>query len=401
MSNVDVVVIGAGPAGVSAAITLARAQRSVVLIDKATFPRDKICGDGLTASALRQMEELGLDPGGIVSWLPVGDMTLRSPWGREFDFPLPRDRGSYAAVATRFDLDAALVELAIKEGVDVRQGNAVVAVKHTNEGVRVSAAGLDPFNARFAVAADGMWSPTRKLLGATIPGYRGEWHAFRQYFADVGARASRELYVSFERDILPGYFWSFPLPDGRANVGFGIKRGGKHSIQDMKALWADLLERPHIRLVLGDQATPLDTHRAWPIPARIDDIEASSRRVLFVGDAVAACDTMTGEGIGQALETGRMAVETMLAGWDDPDQVGANYRAALDRAMVADHKMSAALVRALQHRKGAETAIRVAGMSRWTRRNFGRWLFEDYPRALVLTPRRWRRGALHQPGAFR
>ena len=68
---------------------------------------------------------------------------------------------------------------------------------------------------------------------------------------------------------------------------------------------------------------------------------------------------------------------------------------------MADHKMSLFLVRALRHRKGARTAVRVAGATSWTRRNFARWLFEDYPRAVIATPRRWHRGMFSGPGAYR
>ena len=76
------------------------------------------------------------------------------------------------------------------------------------------------------IGADGMWSPLRKALGLRVEGYRGEWLAFRQYYANVGERAGQELFVWFEPDLLPGYAWSFPLPGGQANVGFGIQRGG-------------------------------------------------------------------------------------------------------------------------------------------------------------------------------
>jgi flavin-dependent dehydrogenase len=255
-----------------------------------------------------------------------------------------------------------------------------------------------------------MWSPTRKLAGADAGApaaepYLGEWHAFRQYFTGVGPRAATELFVWFEPDLLPGYAWSFPLPGGGANVGFGIARdGGKvERVQDMKALWPALLARPHIAEVLGAGATPESPHKAWPIPARIDRIARHAGRVLFVGDAVAADDVMTGEGIGQALLTGILAAEAILAGdgaGTDPAAVTARYDAAVDRALVADHRMSALLQRALQHRKGARVAVRLAGATAWTRRNFARWLFEDYPRAVVLTPRRWRRRLFTGPGAF-
>ena len=118
-----------------------------------------------------------------------------------------------------------------------------------------------------------MWSPLRNALGAFEPGYLGDWHAFRQYFTGVGPRAAGDLWVWFEADLLPGYAWSFPLPDGRANVGFGIQRdAGIDRVQDMKAMWPDLLARPHVRDVLGDDAEPEAPHRAWPIPARVDRV---------------------------------------------------------------------------------------------------------------------------------
>ncbi|HEX6567780.1 MAG TPA: FAD-dependent oxidoreductase, partial [Acidimicrobiales bacterium] len=268
MTSTDVVVVGAGPAGAAAAIALARAGREVTLVDRARFPRDKICGDGLTTGALRLLERLGLDPGAVPSWQPVADVVVRGPAGHEVTFPLPRGRGTYAAVARRADLDAALVDRARTAGVKVLDGHACTAVTQGDDGVAVAVEGVGDVGAGFAVAADGMWSPVRKHLGLATPGYRGEWHAFRQYFADVGPRAASELFVWFEPDLLPGYAWSFPLPGGRANVGFGIQRGGRVArVQQMAAIWPDLLARPHIRAVLGDAARAEAPHRAWPIPA--------------------------------------------------------------------------------------------------------------------------------------
>ena len=402
MRSADVIVVGAGPAGAATAVTLADAGRDVVVLDKARFPRDKICGDGLTAGALRLLEGLGLDPATVPSWQVVDDVVVRGPSGHEVTFPLPRDRGTYAAVARRTDLDAALVERARAAGAKVLDGHACTAVVEGDDEVTVSVEGVGDVSAEFLVAADGMWSPVRKHLGLATPGYRGEWHAFRQYFTDVGPRAASELIVWFEPDLLPGYAWSFPLPGNRANVGFGIQRGGKVGrVQDMAAIWPDILTRPHVRAVLGDAARPESPHRAWPIPARIDDAVLTGRRTMFVGDAATATDPLTGEGIGQALLTGVLAAESVLAHGPDAATVTQAYRTQAVRALVADHKMSMLLVRAVRHRKGVRIGLRVAGATGWTRRNFGRWLFEDYPRAMVVTPRRWHRGMLSAPGAYR
>jgi geranylgeranyl reductase family protein len=401
--HVDVAVVGGGPAGAAAAIELSRAGRRVAVIDKATFPRDKCCGDGLTSGALRHLEALGFDPATVASWQPVDDVVVVSPSGHEVTFPLPRGAGRFAAVARRIDLDAALLDLAREEGAEILDGHAVTGLVQDVDRVTLEVDGVGPVSASYVVAADGMWSPVRKLVGGGAQGYLGEWHAFRQYFEHVGPRAASELFVWFEPDLLPGYAWSFPLPGGRANVGFGIAReGGKvERVQDMKALWPELLARPHIAAVLGPDASPEAPHKAWPIPARIDRIERARGRVLFVGDAVAADDLMTGEGIGQALLTARLAAEAIVAaGPDRPDEARDRYDRSVDRELVADHRMSALLQRALRHRKGARSAVRLAGATAWTRRNFARWLFEDYPRAVVLTPRRWRRRLFTGPGAY-
>ena len=397
----DAIIVGAGPAGAAAAIALARAGRHPVLVDKATFPRDKICGDGLTTGALRLLEDLGVEPARIESWTPVTDIHVASPSGHVAVFPLPRDRGAYAVVTTRRDLDAAIVHRARSAGATVVEGHGVVAVDDGPDRVTATLDDGTTVTAPYLIAADGMWSPVRKLVGAATPGYLGEWHAFRQYFANVGP-AARELWVWFEPDLLPGYAWSFPLPDGRANVGFGIQRGGRLATKEMKALWPELLARPHIAAVLGPDAQPLDRHQAWPIPARVDDIPLSAGRILWAGDAAAATDPMTGEGIGQALQTGVLAAEALLAGGPHaPDAVRARYEADVRRELVADHKMSLLLIRALRHRRGARAAVRIADLTPWTRRNFARWLFEDEPRAIAVTPRRWHRGFLARDGAYR
>ena len=416
-TDTDVLIVGAGPAGTAAAITLAAAGYDVTIIDKATFPRDKCCGDGLTAGALRLLEQIGLQPSDVPSWVTVDAAWVRSPSGHEVRFPMPFD-GIFAAVAPRRELDDALVQRARAVGVKVHEGHAFEgfvdagtarAFEESNETdaeetdgvITVEVAGMGRISTRFVIAADGMWSPVRKALGLSEPGYLGEWHAFRQYFSNVTGPASERLYVWFEEDLLPGYAWSFPLPGGRANVGFGIARQHGMSAQSMKTTWPDLLQRPHVRAALGPDAVGEARHLAWPIPARVDKAPLSAGRVLIVGDAACVTDPMTGEGIGQALLTGVLAAEAIISTIPSrPADVRTTYESSVRQHLLADHRMSVTLSALLRRPLLARGAIKVAGTTAWTRRNFGRWLFEDEPRAIVLTPRRWHRKFLARPGAY-
>jgi len=399
----DAVVVGAGPAGIAAALMLKRAGRDVVVIDKATFPRDKCCGDGLTTGALRILDELGFDPATVPSWTPCIDVRLRSPRGRETRLMLPGpEHGTFAAIAPRNELDNALVQLAVHSGIPVREGCAFIRLEEQADRAVVEIEGSESLHTRFVIAADGMWSPVRKSLGKSMSGYLGEWHAFRQYARKVTGPAAHRLYVWFDEDLLPGYAWSFPLAGNRANVGFGILRGGDLSVQDMKELWPDILSRPHVREALGDECVMEDRHTAWPIPARVTTATLTSGRVLFVGDAACVTDALTGEGIGQALLSGQLAARAIVAcGAREPGVAANAYEHSMRQHFFADHRMSVVLGAILRSPLGARGALRLANINEWTRRNFVRWMFEDEPRAAAFTPKRWHRGFLKRDGAFR
>ena len=394
-----VVVVGGGPAGSAAAITLARGGADVVVIDKATFPRDKCCGDGLTTGALRRLERLGLDPAALPSWQTVDDVVVRSISGRTTTFPMPRGRGIYAAVVRRVELDAELLRMARAAGADVREGVAIEGLAASGGAVRVTTSTGDVIDADYVIGADGVWSSVRKLTGASDEdGYLGEWHAFRQY-RKSSTEASRDLWVLFETDLRPGYAWSFPLADGTVNVGIGILRQPGEPTKDLGRRFREVLERQQFVDVIGDTIEESPA-KAWPIPARVEKtaLDALGGRVLFVGDAARATDPMTGEGIGQAIETGMVAAEAILAGGSPAE----TYKREVARTLAVDNRLAGWLSRnGLAHRKGIRVALRVAGATNWTRKNFARWLFEDEPRAILATPRRWHRHFLNRDGAYK
>ncbi|MEM9608194.1 MAG: geranylgeranyl reductase family protein [Actinomycetota bacterium] len=396
MEELDTLVIGAGPAGSAAAIELARSGRSVALVDKATFPRDKCCGDGLTTLALRELERLDFDPATVDSWTWVGEVRVRTPGGRVLDLDLPAGPGRYSAVARRADLDAALVDLARAHGASLRSPASLTGLTIDGDGATAELGDHDTVRARHVVAADGMWSTCRKLLGLDEPGYRGELHALRQYVRTDNPEARRQ-WVWFEPDLLPGYAWSFPVPGG-ANIGIAIQRGDRLDGGAVKVAMAGLADRPPIAEVIGP-VTGADPVKAWPIPGRLAESCLAHGPVLFVGDAARACDPLTGEGIAQAIATGAMAGREIVAG-DDPLVAARRYARSAHRRLDADERMARWCVRALGTPPRADLALGLAGITGWSRRNVARWMFEDEPRGIALTPRRWHAQSFRRPGAY-
>jgi geranylgeranyl reductase family protein len=386
----DVLVVGAGPAGCAAALTARRRGLDVVVADKATFPRDKTCGDGLTANALRLLESLGLTLDALPSYQHVDDVVVVSPSGRHIAMRLPSG-GEYAAVVPRLELDNALVDLVVAEGIEVRQGAAVASVVEDDGSVVV---GLDDgrtIRARRLIAADGHYSTVRKLLGSTRPSL-GEWSAFRQYFSGV---TDRRLWVLLEAGLLPGYAWVFPLPGNRANVGFAVLRTQGVTGKVVARRWRELLDGQAMHEILGEHAVAEAPHRAWPIAGKIEQL--AHGRVLFAGDAAGVVDPMTGEGIAQAIETGMLAADAIAGG----GEVAGRYTHTVEQRLGRDLRFARVLRPGLGTTFRARATLRVIDGSDWTRSNFARWMFEDYPRALLLTPSRWHRGMLHGAGAYR
>ena len=373
-AEADVVVVGAGPAGSAAAIVLARSGKRVILADRARFPRDKCCGDGITGAALRQLRDLEFDETRVASWRWVDHSVFVSPRGREVTLETAGLGRRTLAIATRAEFDHALVELARAAGARVMEEAKLSGVSMTGATTSLEFAGLGAVTASAVVAADGAWSPTRRALNAIASEVKlPKWQAARAYVDGVTGPASTEARVWFDADLLPGYAWSFPLGDGRANVGVGALRdaggGGGWIVRRLD----ELLRSPAVRGFLGDAAASTATKTmVWPIPTELkrSDLIGGEERVLFAGDAVGATDPMTGEGIAEALQTGTLAAAALIG--EDPQ----SYVKSAGRALAWRHRRRQLCSNLLRSTALANAGLAVADTTRWTRAQFTRWIFE-------------------------
>ena len=213
-------------------------------------------------------------------------------------------------------------------------------------------------------------------------------------------RAASELWVRFDPTLIPGYAWSFPLVEGKANIGIALPRQAGTSGQALNATWRAILNSPFFTSLLGEHATREGAVRAWPIPTgvRDDDCVGWEGKILFLGDAAGTADPFTGEGIAQALESGSLAGQSVISG--GAESAAPQYVATLRRALFTEQRMARVARTVFSSGFGARAAIRATGSGTRIGSTVGRWLYEEYPRTVLTRPGTWRSMREVRPGAF-
>jgi geranylgeranyl reductase family protein len=314
IDDVEVVVVGAGPAGSCCAARLAELGHEVLLLDKNAFPRDKPCGDGLTGVSVQVLEQFELNDLLRDSSDVLGFQTYS---GSEYKLTLFQRS---ARCISRFALDQSLLSAALERGVRFKQMHVDGLLTDGRTVFGVSSAGTNGGGilARCVIAADGATSRLRKECGFSPVAPERRAYAVRQY-----VRSERPLPPYFDIHIpllhhsaeLLGYGWVFPLDEYTANVGIGFYRNHLTEAQ------------PSLRTVLSDFTEKLERDKGgWygalkptgsplgsPIGIGFRAQCCQFQRVLFVGDAARMTEPITGEGIGHALHGGLVVAETTHA----------------------------------------------------------------------------------------
>ncbi len=332
----DAIIIGAGPGGCSAAAFLSGAGRDVLLVDRARFPRDKTCGDGLSVTALPVLERMGV----------LEKVEAHNPWKCDgVILSSPNDvvmRGratqvggvyNYGYVIPRKIFDTALFEhvrdlphVTVREECAFRdfihEGNAIC-------GIRARSGNNEEFEVRgrFIIGADGVHSAVARKLGNHASGSIKKAFAVRAYFENVDG-LEHLIALHYEKTILPGYAWIFPTGERSANVGVGMICQGKppHNMKDLFEMF--ITRNRFAREKLGRATMVEGSFKGAHLATGTMGVRRSFGNVLLVGDAGGFVDALTGEGIYYALRSGEQAASAIievLARKEATGDVGAIY----------------------------------------------------------------------------
>jgi menaquinone-9 beta-reductase len=310
----DVVIVGAGPGGSTTAYYLAREGLDVLIVDKASFPRDKTCGDALTPRAVRALDEMGLTDDVLSRGARHSRVDFFSPAGQVVGAGVRSRDGQYdfVQVVPRLELDHLLLQHAIASGARFEPHVRVMQVGRDDGGVLVtteSGKRQVEFRARMAVVATGA-SPALLLRMGLLKQTPQVILCSRAYFEGI-ADIEAVIQCRFDSVPLPGYGWIFPLSATRANVGIGIFRYGLARLwmpSTARAAFDGFVASPAVRRVLGD-AKPDGPIKGFPIRVDFARAPTHGERVLLVGEAAGLVNPVTGEGIDYAIESGKIAAD--------------------------------------------------------------------------------------------
>jgi geranylgeranyl reductase family protein len=370
----DVLIVGSGPAGAACAMALGRSGLSIAILDKAVFPRDKICGDALSVDVVNQ---LSLLPGDLSSRFDGLDSKVSSYGVRIFapnhqyiDLPfIHKGEEKCGYLCPRFDFDQLMVEeLKQFDNVKTFEDCLVEKVEKTEtEGLVHTTQGT--FSAKIIAGADGAQSVVARQLGSFKPDRQHFSAGLRIYYEGITSfQESHFIELHFFRDVLPGYLWIFPLANNRANVGIGMLSSvvSKKKI-NLKTILKTLIENnPHLNERFRN-ARPLEVAKGYGLPLGSRKRKISGERFLLLGDAASLIDPFTGEGIGNAIRSGRVAADHIMEAFR-LDNFSASFNSGYDREiykrMWPELKMSRALQNLCRYPRLFNAIVRKANNSR-------------------------------------
>ncbi|HZI23539.1 MAG TPA: geranylgeranyl reductase family protein, partial [Chryseolinea sp.] len=322
----DVLIVGAGPAGSATAIALGNSNLSVGLLDKARFPRDKICGDALSLDVVNQLKFLSPSLSEAFKQFDQKvfsfGVQIFSPDNHHIDLPFVYNNEKQCGyVCTRFGFDNMLAaHVKTYPNVQLLEEHHVTRITHAGQHIEIETTqGI--FSSKIIVGSDGAHSVVSRKFQNSKPDKDHYSAGLRMYYEGItGFHNESFIELHFFREILPGYLWIFPLPDNKANVGIGMLSStlSKKKI-NLKDTLARLIGSHPALMERFRHARPLETVKGYGLPLGSKKRVLSGNRFLLTGDAASLIDPFSGEGIANAIRSGRIAAAHIFKCFESND----------------------------------------------------------------------------------
>ena len=308
VSKFDIAIIGAGPAGCSAALTLRNSQCSVALFEKSTFPREKICGDGICDRSINTLKQI--NPAYFDEFLathkPLCIKNIEIGYkNRSYLVGVK----SFGYNCKRLDFDNFLFSLVQRDAknVTVFQNCGIRKVERTTDGMKLYANNGEEFFTKMLLVCNGASSIIARELTGSKPDKSNLGVAVRAYFSGVKDLKDDTIEMYFKKEYFPGYLWVFPMSDGTANVGFGcLIKDLKEDIRSVFEKWIADDAKLHSRFAGAKNISPLV---GGLVPYNVDKFDYFGENFCICGDAARLIDPITFGGIGNAMASGYYAAQ--------------------------------------------------------------------------------------------
>lgn len=330
MKQTSVTIIGAGPGGCTVALALSNFGIPCTLVDQAQFPRDKVCGDALSGKVVLTLKKLGVELptelGKLKTSLASHGVAFYSPNGKELKVPFRRETDIEKPpgyLSKRIDFDNWIFQKAkARESVNVITGVRLEKFKkENNDWILSDKSGETKIRTSLVIAADGAHSRFAKEIGGIKMEDEHYCAGLRGYYKNIkGLDPQGFIELHFVKEFLPGYFWIFPLPNGDANVGVGMRSDivGKRKI-NLKEEMLKMIDSHPVFKERFSKATLDGSINGYGLPLGSKKRNISGDGYLLIGDAASLIDPFTGEGIGNAMISGLKAAECILSQWESRD----------------------------------------------------------------------------------
>tara|TARA_Y100001970_G_scaffold154940_1_gene189809 strand:+ start:345 stop:1568 length:1224 start_codon:yes stop_codon:yes gene_type:complete len=393
----DIIIVGAGPSGTSAALYASRLGLKTIIVDKSTFPRDKICGDALSGKSVKYMRELDiLDEVSKLKGSAIRRLTFGSPSHKQFDINLsgPNNTGNIKEgyVVPREIFDNFLFEKA-KNVTEIKENFNVTDILYDDADRIIGVTGKQnkekkELYAPIILGCDGSKSTIARKLGFHTEDEDNTAIAIRCYYEGVKGLTD-QIELHFVDEVLPGYFWLFPAGENVANIGIGLsKKQAKKDERKLTQILDDVVESDYFKSRFSE-SKKLENPKGWSLPLGRVERPSHGDGFMLLGDAAGLVDPFTGEGIGNAMGSAKFSIEVAAKAKEKNDfskKMFSSYHDLVWKELGPELKTSTKLQNLANYRTLLNLVINKAARNKDIQDIISGMLIKEIPREKLSNP---------------